>query len=143
VKESEQDRSAVVESTASKAKDAVKRSEAFGTEVADNGSLVPRPGPFDRIEIRGVGREPNECEPMRLFFGELASGHTSVRGDAVPDHDDGPGQVLVKLPEKLDHVLRTDRPGNQSKKETGPATVRGVGRSSNRRKVLPVAEAML
>jgi hypothetical protein len=143
VKEAEQDRSAVVQSPAGKAKDAVKRSEAFGTEVADHGSLVPRPGPFDRIEVRGVGWEPNECEPMRLVFGELASGDTSVRGDAVPDHDDGPGQVLVKLPEKLDHVLRTDRPGNQSKKETGPATLRGVGRSSNRGEVLPVAEAMV
>ncbi len=49
---------------------------------------------------------------MRLFFDELAGGNTSVRGDAVPDHDDGPGQVLVKLLEELDHVLRPDRPGD-------------------------------
>ncbi len=143
MKEAEQERSTAVESAAGKTEGAVKRSVAFGIEIADDGSLVPRPGPFDRIEVRGVGWEPNECEPMRLFLGELARGDTSVRGDAVPDHDDGPGQVLVKLAEKLDHVLRTDRPGNQSKKETGPATLRGVGRSSNRRKVLPVAEAML
>ena len=80
---------------------------------------------------------------MRLFFGERAEGETSVRGDAVPDHDDGPGQVLVKLLEELDHVLRPDRPGNQPEKETGSATVRGVGRSSNLREVLPVAEAMV
>ncbi len=56
MEEAEQDRSAVVESAAGKSKDAVKRSEAFGTEIADNGSLVPRPGPFDRIEVWGVGR---------------------------------------------------------------------------------------
>lgn len=80
---------------------------------------------------------------MLLFFGELAGGDASVRGDAVPDHDDGPGQVLVKLLEELNHVLRVDRPGDQPKKETGPATVRGVGRSPNRREVLPVAEAMV
>ena len=80
---------------------------------------------------------------MRLFFDELVGGNTSVRGDAVPDHDDGPGQVLVKLLEELDHVLRPDRPGDQPEKETGSATVRGVGRSSNRREVLPVAEAMV
>ncbi len=79
---------------------------------------------------------------MRLFD-ELAGGNTSVRGDAVPDRDDGPGQVLVKLLEELDHVLRPDRSGNQSEKESGSATVRGVGRSSNRREVLPVAEAMV
>jgi hypothetical protein len=66
-----------------------------------------------------------------------------VRGDAVPDHDDGPGQVLVKLLEELNHVFRADRPGNQPEKETGPVTARGVGRSSNRREVLPVAEAMV
>ena len=80
---------------------------------------------------------------MRLLFGELAGGDASVRGDAVPDHDDGSGQVPVKLLEELDHVLGPDRPRNQPQKETGSATVRGVGRSSNRREVLPVAEAMV
>ena len=80
---------------------------------------------------------------MRLFFGELAGGEASVRGDSVPDHDDGPGQVLVELREELDHVLRADRPGNQPEKESGPATARGIGCSSNRREVLPVAEAMI
>ena len=80
---------------------------------------------------------------MCLFFDELAGGNTSVRGDAVPDHDDGPGQVLVKLLEELDHVLRPNRPGDQPEKETGSATVRGVGRSSDRREMLPVAEAMV
>ncbi len=69
---------------------------------------------------------------MRLFFDELVGGKTSVRGDAVPDHNDGPGQVLVKLLEELDHVLRPDRPGDQPEKETGSATMRGVGRSSDR-----------
>jgi hypothetical protein len=143
VKEAEQDRSAVVESTPGKTKDTVKRSKAVGTEIADDGSLVPRPGPFDWIEVRSVGRQPNECEPVRLFFGELAGGDTPVGGDAVPDHDDGPGQVLVKLLEELDHVLRPDRPGNQPEKEAGSAAVRGVGRSPDRREVLPVAEAMV
>ena len=55
MKEAEQDRSAAVESAAGKTKDAVKRSKAIGTEIADGGSLVPGPGPFDWIEVRGVG----------------------------------------------------------------------------------------
>jgi len=131
-----------VESAAGETERAVKRSVAFGTEVSDNGSLVPRPGPFDRIEFRGVGGQPDEREPVRFLFHELAGGNASVRVDAIPDHDDGPGQVLVKLLEELDHVLGADRPGNQPEKETGSATVRGVGRSSNRREVLPMAEAM-
>ena len=76
------------------------------------------------------------------MFDELSGGDASVGIDAVPDHDDGSAQVLVKLLEELDHVLRADRSGNQPEKEAGSTTVRGVGRSSNRREVLPMAEAM-
>ena len=56
VKEAEKDRSASVESAAGKAKNAVKRPKTFGTEIADDGALVPGPGPFDWIEVGGVGR---------------------------------------------------------------------------------------
>ena len=141
MEEAEQDRSASVESAAGDTKDAVKGSKAFRAEIADNASLVPRPSPFDRIEIRGVGREPNDGEPIRLSFGELAGGKASVRCDTVPDHDEEPGQVLVKLLEELDYAPRADRPGNQPKKEAGSATVWGVGRSPHRQELLPVAKA--
>ncbi len=120
----------------------MKRPVAFGTEISDDGSLVPRPGPFDRIEFRGVGRQPDEREPARFLFDELAGGDASVRVDAIPDHDDGPAQVLVKLLEELDDVLGANGPGNQAEEEAGSATVRGVGCSTDRREVLPVAEAM-
>jgi len=81
---------------------------------------------------------------MGLFFCELAGDKASVRcHHTVPDHDDESGQVLVKLLEKLDDVLRADRPGDPPKKETGSATVRGVGRSPNRRERLPPAKAMV
>ncbi len=142
MKESKQEGTPSVESPASETKGAVKRSVAFGTEIADDGSLEPRPGPFDRIEFRGVGRQPDEREPVRFLFDELAGGDASVRVDAIPDHDDGPGQVLVKLLQELDDVLGANGPGNQAEEEAGSATVRGVGRCSNRREVLPVAEAM-
>ena len=142
MKEAEQERSAAVESTACETERTVKRTVAFGTEIADDGSLVPRPGPFDRIEFGGVGRQPHEREPARFLFDELAGGDASVRVDAIPDHDDRPGQVLVKLLEELDDVLGANGPGNQAEEEAGSATLRGVGRSANRREVLPVAEAM-
>ena len=79
---------------------------------------------------------------MRLFFDELACGDASVRIDAVPDHDDRPRQMLAKLLEERDDVLGTDGTWNQTEEEAGSATVGGIGRSSDRRKVLPVAEAM-
>ncbi len=142
MKEAEQERSSAIESAAGETESAVKRSVAFGTEIADNGSLVPRPGPFDRVEFRGVGRQPDEREPVHLLFGELAGGDAPVRVDTIPDHDDGSGQVLVKLLEELDDVFGANGPWNQPEEEAGSATVRGVGRSSNRREVLPVAEAM-
>ena len=142
MKEAEQERSAAVEPAAGETQGAVKWSVAFGAEVADDGSLVPRPGPFDRIELRGVGRQSDEREPVRFFFGELAGGDASVRVDAIPDHDDGPGQVLVKLLEELDDVLGANGPGNQAEEEAGSATARGIGGSADRREVLPVAEAM-
>jgi hypothetical protein len=142
VKEAEQERSSAIESAAGETEGAVKRPVAFGTEISDDGSLVPRPSPFDRIEFRGVGRQPDEREPVRFLFDELAGGDASVRVDAIPDHDDGPGQVLVKLFEELDDVLGANGPGNQAEEEAGSATVRRVGRSSNRREVLPMAEAM-
>ena len=142
MKEAEQERSAAVESAAGETEGAVKRSVAFGTEIADDGSLVPRPGAFDRIEFRGVGRQPDEREPVRFLFDELASGDASVRIDAIPDYDDGSGQVLVKLLEKLDDVLGTNGSGNEAQEEAGAATVRGVGRPPDRRERLPVAEAM-
>ena len=97
MKEAEQERSTAVESAAGETEGSVKRSVAFGTEIADDGSLVPRPGPFDRIEFRGVGRQPDERKPVPLLFDELAGSDASVRVDTIPDHDDGPGQVLVKL----------------------------------------------
>jgi hypothetical protein len=142
VKEAKQERPSAIESAAGETEGVVKRSVAFGTEISDDGSLVPRPSPFDRIEFRGVGRQPDEREPVRFLFDELAGGDASVRVDAIPDHDDGPGQVLVKLLEELDDVLGANGPGNQAEEEAGSATVRRVGRSSNRREVLPMAEAM-
>ncbi len=142
MKKAEQERSPAVESAAGETEGAVKRSVAIGTEIADDGSLVPRPGPFNGIESRGVGWQPNEREPGRFLFDELEGGDASVRVDAIPDHDDGPGQVLVKLLEELDDVLGANSPGNQAEEEAGSATVRGVGRGSDRREVLPVAEAM-
>lgn len=142
MKKAEQERSLACESAAGETEGAVKRSVAFGAEVADDGSLVPRPGPFDRIEFRGIGRQPDERKPARFLFDELARGDASVRVDAIPDHDDRPGQVLVKLLEELDDVLGANGPGNQTEEEAGSATVRGVGRGSDRREVLPVAEAM-
>jgi len=142
MKEAEQESSPAVESAAGETQDAVERSVAFGAEIADDGSLVPGPGSFDRIEFRGVGRQPDEREPVRFLLDELAGGDASVRVDAVPDHDDGPGQVLVKLLEELDDVLGANGPGNQAEEEAGSATARGIGGSADRREVLPVAEAM-
>lgn len=143
MKKAEQEGSPAVESPARETERAVKRSVAVGTEVADDGSLVPRPGPLDRIELGGVGRQPHEREPVGFRFDERAGGEASVRVDAIPDHDHGPRQVLVKLLEKLDDVLGANGPGNQAEEEASSATVRGVGRPSDRREVLPVAEAML
>ncbi len=142
MKEAEQERSPAVESTACETEGVAERFVAFGAEVAGDGSLVPRPGSFDRIEFRGVGRQPDEREPMRFLFDEPAGSDASVRVDAIPDHDDGSGQVLVKLLEELDDVLGANGPGNQAEEEAGSATMRRVGRSSNRREVLPMAEAM-
>ncbi len=142
MKEAEQERSLSVESAAGETEGAAERPVAVGAEVADHGSLVPRPGPFDRVKFGGVGRQPNEREPVGFSFDELAGGDASVRVDAIPDHDDRPGQVLVKLLEELDDVLGANGPGNQAEEEAGSATVRRVGRSSNRREVLPMAEAM-
>ena len=110
----------------------MKRSVAFGTEIADDGSLVPRPDPFDGIELRGVGQQPDEREPVGLLADELAGCDASVRIDAIPDDDDGSGQVLAKLFEELDDVFGTNGPWNQAEEEAGSARVRGVGRSSNR-----------
>ncbi len=84
MKEAEQERSSAVESTAGQTQNAVKRPVAFGTEIPDHGSLVPGPGPFDRIEFRGVGGQPDEREPARLLFDELAGSDASVRSDAIP-----------------------------------------------------------
>ncbi len=142
MKEAEQEGAPAVESAASETEGAVERPVAFGAEVADNGSLVPRPSSFGRVEFRGVGRQSDEREPVRFLFHELASRDASVRSDAIPDHDDRPGQVLVELLKELDDMLGANRPRNQAEEEAGSTTVRGVGRSPDRREMLPVAEAM-
>ncbi len=116
MKEAEQERSLSVESAAGETEGAAERPVAFGAEVADDGSFVPRPGPFDRVEFGGVGRQPNKGEPVGFSFDELAGGDASVRVDAIPDHDHGPGQVLVKLLEELDDVLGANGPGRRRKK---------------------------
>jgi len=125
VEEAEQERSPAVESAAGETESTAEWFVAFGAEVAGDGSFVPRPGSFDRVELRGVGRQPDEREPVRFLFGEPAGSDTSVRVDTIPDHDDGSGQVLVKLLEELDDVLGANGPGDQAEKETGSTTVRG------------------
>ena len=142
MKEAEQERSPAVESAAGETQGTVKRSVTVGTEIPDDSSLVPRPGAFDGIELRGIGRQPDQREPARFLFYEVAGDNASVRIDAIPDHDDGSGQVLVKLLEKLDDVLGTNGSGDEAQEEAGAATVRGVGRPSNRREMLPMAEAV-
>ena len=92
MEEAEQERSPAGEAAAGETEGAAERSVAFGAEVAGDGSLVPRPGSFDRVEFRGVGRQPDEREPVRFLFDEPAGGDASVRVDAIPDHDDGPGR---------------------------------------------------
>lgn len=142
MEKAEQERSATVEPAACETERAVKRSVAFGTEVADHGPLVPRPGSFDGIAFRDVGRQSDQREPARLF-NELAGGDAAVRVDAIPDHDDGAGQVLVELFEELDDVLGANSSGNQAEEEAGSAAMRGVGGPSDRRQVFPVTEAMV
>ncbi len=96
---------------------------------------------YGQLDLNPVAIEGRD-RTVREFCDELAGGDASVRVDAITDHDDGSGQVLVKVLEELDDVFGANGPWNEAEEEAGSATVRRVGRSSDRREVLPTAEAM-
>ena len=65
------------------------------------------PNVFDWVEIRGIGRQPLEVEPIRMNVGDLTSGAT-MHIPAIPDQNGPPAQMTSKVPQKVDHVRRAN-----------------------------------
>ena len=55
-----------------------------------------RPGALDRVEVRGVGRELDDGQPVRVRAGEGAHHGAEVGVQVVPDEDDRGFELIVR-----------------------------------------------
>ena len=105
---------------------------AVWTEVAHDDAFEPRPRAFHGIELRGVGGQADQRQPVRRLVDELARGHAAVRVDAIPDDDQGATVVLMQALEAADDVLGANGAGHQAEKEARATSVGRVGQRSDR-----------
>jgi len=89
--------------------------EAVGTEVGRRGALEPRPQAFDRVELRGIGREAMHCEPRALGLDVGPRYEAAVRVQTIPEKDDRPPDVTTQVPKEAHNLGRADcaRMGHQ------------------------------
>jgi transposase len=83
--------------------DAVQRVAHRGGELAGGAGgevaeavLHYRPGALNGVEVGGVRRQPEHCQPVGVAGGEGLHLAAEVGGEVVPDHDDGGVQVAVR-----------------------------------------------
>jgi hypothetical protein len=141
VEECEQERTSARQATARETEHAGQGGVIFRAEVGDNRSLEPGPGSLHWVEFGGVSRQANQCQPPLLALDEGAGNEAPMRIDAVPDHDEGTGVMLVEPLKEADDVLRADGSWHEAEEEAGSVPTRGVGQRPDPREVLPGSEA--
>jgi hypothetical protein len=117
------------------------RAEALGTQVRGGRPLAPGPQAFDRIQLRGIGREAMHCEPRALGLDVGAGLEAAVRVESVPEQDHAPSDVTPQVTEEAHHLGRPD--GAWVGHQEDAAAARGanaVGQGPDHREGIPAAE---
>lgn len=141
MEEAEQERTTTREAAPRPSKATLQRPVAVGAEVSGDGALEPRPRAFDGVELRCIGGQANQREP-RLLVCERERLSAAMGIHAVPEDDEGSAVVPVETPQEPDDVLGTNGSGHQAEEEPRATSVRRVRNGADRRKMLPVAEAV-
>lgn len=142
MEKADEERTPAGETTSGEPEQAVKRPESIRTHVAHDGSLEPRPAAFDGIQLGGIGRQPNDRQPVPFALDELTRGHAAMGVDAVPNHDERAAVVLMQVLQETDDVFGTNRTWNQGEEEPDSTRASRVGHGADCRQILPVAQAV-
>lgn len=67
----------------------------------------PAPQALHRVELRGVGGQELQRDPVGVLDHPLAHGDTAVLVQAVPDQHHGARHEAAKVLQEANHVLRT------------------------------------
>ena len=111
--------------------------QAVDAEVGDFSVLEVVPDLFDRIELRGVGREKLELHRPLLRFQPAPHEQALVRAQAVPDDEQRPvAQLPAQRLQEFNQLWGVDRAGEEAEVEAPE------GQPGDRRELLPV-EAVL
>src|SRR5688572_3895946 len=94
--------------------------DVLWAEVGQFGFLPVAPQIFDRIDFRGIGREPLDVQPLGLRF-EI-SGHftTTMDGSAVPQEEDFTWELAVQGAQEGDDPRAVDGAGVQLEVKVAP-----------------------
>ena len=106
--------------------------EVLRAEVGEFVFLPIGPEVLDRIEFRGVGRQPLDVQPVTLGVEESGDEPTAVNRSSIPQQEDFAGQLPVQGAEEGNHLRAADRSSVQLEVKVLP------GQSGNRRDILPV-----
>ena len=99
--------------------DLFRLADGIRAEVCEFVSLEVAPYLFDRVEVRGVGRESFDHQPVALALDEGLHVIAAVRGQSVPDERD----VLVGArlhPEHEGRIAAVTRGWSSSNRFVGP-----------------------
>src|SRR5215813_5770197 len=81
--------------------------DGVGRQIGETAVLEVAPQQFDGVELRRVGREPDDVPPA-MVVQTGADEVMLVRAAAVPDQDDRAADVAGQMAQKVEHLGTAD-----------------------------------
>jgi hypothetical protein len=120
------------DSTEGSTGDGTQLEQVLRTEIWDRVVFEVAPKILDGIELRSVGGEPLDLEPVAMLPDELSDLPASMNGQAIPDDQQAAWELLQQAAKKVDGLGSFDRTWVEAKVEVPP------GYPCDRRKGVPV-----
>jgi hypothetical protein len=93
--------------------------DIIGNEVGQIAILGVVPHHFHRVQVRGIGRQPLDLEPIRMSFLQQADA-LAMRVQPVQHDDELAPQLPVQQDQEGDHLLKADVGLKDSKVQAQP-----------------------
>jgi len=117
---------------------AAKYAEVIGREVGKFAGGQVCPEVFDRIEFRGISREPMRGQPSLMSCKEIGCRLTAMGGKPIPNKQDSAANVASDVEKETFDGFRIDVAGNDGKEEAAVAAVMPGGDGADAGETLPV-----
>ena len=120
-----------------------ERGEIRSAEIGKFAALEVAPDGLDRIQVRRIGWQPLDAQPLART-GQIAQHYaTLVRRQSIPDEDHWlTAEVTLQLPEKRDEGAVGVRAGLRVKEEACASAIPPEGQRRRHRQPLPGAADM-